>query len=69
MSPSLSSFKGPLSCVAMADRNSLEQTNLRLAAERERLQAIARRNEAAAKERMRAKHEAVSAAAAAEQAK
>ena len=69
MSPSLSSFKGPLSCVAMADRNSLEQTTLRLAAERERLQAIARRNEAAAKERMRAKHEAVSAAAAAEQAK
>ena len=65
-SPSLSSFQGPLSCVAMADRNS---PAIRLAAERERLRAIARRNEAAAKERMRTKQEASSAAVAAEKAK
>ena len=65
-SPSLSPPQGPLSCVAMADRNS---PAIRLAAERERLRAIARRNEAAAKERMRTKQEASSAAVAAEKAK
>ena len=66
LSLALPSVKGSLVCIAMADRSTLEETSRRLAAERERLQAISRRNEEKAKERMRSKQEAV---AAAEQAK
>ena len=66
LSSVLQSAPSSLFCTAMADRNSPEEASRRLAAERERLQAIARRNEEKAKERMRLKQEAV---AAAEQAK
>ena len=58
----LPSVKGSLVCIAMADRSTLEETSRRLVAERERLQAIARRNEEKAKERMRLKQEGASAA-------
>ena len=66
LSSVLQSAPSSLCCIAMADRNSPEETGRRLAAERERLQALARRNEDKAKGRMRLKQEA---AAAAEQAK
>ena len=62
LSLALPSVHGSLCCIAMADRSSFEETSRRLAAERERLQAIARRNEEKAKERMRLKQEAASAA-------
>ena len=66
LSSVLPSAPSSLCCIAMADRSSPEETSRRLAAERERPQAFARRNEEKAKERMRLKLEA---AAAAEQAK
>ena len=62
LSLALPSVKGSLVCIAMADRSTLEETSRRLVAERERLQAIARRNEEKATERMRLKQEGASAA-------
>ena len=54
---------------AMANRNDPEETRRRIAAERIRLQAVAKKNEEAARERMRVKQEAAAAAEAAAWAK
>ena len=47
---------------AMAERNDFEETRRRIAADRARLQAIAKKNSEKAKERMRLKQEAAEAA-------